>query len=112
MKGLIYVIFILGFVSIIGMTLLELKDEVIDVHTVQSIEKVENVHGDSDGFSTDVYYIVTTDKGCYKIVMSGFNAHPECAAIKIGETYILTTRGYRCQFLGMYPSIINYKQVE
>ena len=84
--------------------------EKTEQHTVQSIDKIENTHGDKDGFHTEIYYIVTTDKGVYRIETSGFNAHPECAAIKEGSTYMLTTRGMNCPFIGMYTSIIGYKK--
>ena len=91
---------------------LSFTNEQTQRHTVQSIDKVENTHGSSDGFSTEVYYIVTTDKGIYRIEMSGFNAHPECAAVKKDSTYVLTTRGYNFPFLGMYSAIIHYQPVK
>ena len=76
------------------------------VHTIRSINKVEKTHGDADGFTTEVYYLVTTDKGAYKVVMDGFNAAPQCAGVKVDSTYTLTTRGINFPFLDIYPKII------
>ena len=42
---------------------------------------------------------------------TGFNAHPECVAVKVDSTYMLTTRGMSCPFIGMYTSIIGYKKI-
>ena len=75
-------------------------------HTIRSINKVEKVHGDSESFTTEVYYLVTTDKGAYKVVMDGFNAAPQCAGVKVDSTYTLTTRGINFPFLDIYPKII------
>ena len=77
--------------------------------TVLSIDKVENTSGDNNGFSTKVYYIVTTDKGIYHIETTGFNAHPECAGMKKDSTYMITTRGVNVPFIGMYQSVIAYR---
>lgn len=92
-------------------TFYEFYGEKTEQHTIQSIDKVENTTGDSDGFYTEIYYIVTTDKGIYHINTTGFNAHPECVAIKVDSTYMLTTRGMSCPFIGMYTSIIGYKKI-
>lgn len=84
-------------------------NEKTQTHKILSIDKVEQTHGDSEGFSTEVYYLVTTDKGAYHISTSGFNAAPGCAGIKKDSTYILTTRGVNFPFLGMYPNIISVR---
>lgn len=75
-------------------------------HTVLSIDKVENTEGDSEGFSTRIYYIVSTDRGAYHVRTAGFNAAPECAGIKVDSTYLLTTRGISVPFIGVYECII------
>lgn len=84
----------------------EFANEKTQRHTILSNEKVEKVHGDKDGFTTEVYYLVTTDKGAYKVVMDGFNAAPQCAGVKKDSTYNLTTRGLEIPFLGIYQKII------
>lgn len=84
-------------------------NETTQEHKVYSIDKVENTTGDSEGFTTEVYYFVTTDKGAYKIVMDGFNAAPHCARIQKDSSYLITTRGIKIPFLGIYPNIIEVK---
>lgn len=97
----IIILIILGLCA--GCSLMNRKTE---THKILSIDKVEQTVGDSDGFNTVVYYLVTTDKGAYKVVMSGFNAAPQCAGLKKDSTYVLTTRGVRIPFFGYYPNII------
>ena len=84
----------------------ELANRQTQVHTIRSINKVEKTHGDAESFTTEVYYLVTTDKGAYKVVMDGFNAAPQCAGVKVDSTYTLTTRGINFPFLDIYPKII------
>lgn len=80
-------------------------------HTVLSIDKVESTEGDSKGFSTRIYYIVSTDRGAYHIRTAGFNAAPECAGIKKDSTYLLTTRGICVPFIGVYECIIKVQEL-
>ena len=74
--------------------------------SVLSISKIEATQGDSDGFYTEVYYLVSTDKGAYRINTIGFNAAPECAGLVPDSTYIITTRGTSIPYLGKYKNII------
>lgn len=89
----------------------KLMNEQTNKCKVISIDKAEDRSGNSDGFHTTVYYIVTTDKGSYRVETSGINAHPECLAMKNDSTYIITTRGMSFPIFGVYPSIIGYKPI-
>ena len=64
---------------------------------------------DELGFATDVYYMVSTDKGAYKIEVHGLNACLECIGIEEGKTYILMTRGISIPLIGIYSNIISYE---
>ena len=86
------------------------SNKTTETHRILSIDKVEATSGDSEGFYTDVYYQVSTDRGAYRIKLSGFNAAPECAGIKKDSSYVLTTRGIRFPFLGYYPAIIEARK--
>lgn len=111
-KFIIYGGIVLLIVCIIATSaLLRFVNEQTMRHTIMSIDKVEKTSGDKDGFTTKVYYIVTTDKGIYHIETSGFNAHPECAGMKKDSTYLLTTRGLNFPFIGRYPDVIHYQKV-
>lgn len=81
-----------------------------DTHTILRVDKVESVQGDNNGFTTSVYYMISTDKGAYKIKTNGLNACLECTGLKEGETYILITRGMNIPILGMYPNIVGYEK--
>ena len=83
-----------------------------EVHKILKINKIESVQGDSSGLMTDVYYMVSTDKGAYKIKTEGLNACLECIGIEEGKTYILTTRGINYPLFGMYPNIVKYEIYE
>ena len=78
-------------------------------HKILSIDKIEKVSGDSEGFTTELYYQVATDKGSYRIETHGLNAAPQCAGIKKDSVYTLTTRGANIPFFGVYPNIIDAK---
>lgn len=102
----IFVIILGIFLLFAGISWIELRDTKTEVHKVLSISKVEATQGDSEGFYTEVYYLVSTDKGAYKINTIGFNAAPECAGLVPDSTYILTTRGTSIPYLGKYKNII------
>lgn len=101
------VLIVFGVILFFGsISWIELRDTKTEKHKVLSISKVEDTHGDSEGFYTEVYYLVSTDKGAYKINTIGFNAAPECAGLIPDSTYIITTRGTSIPYLGMYKNII------
>lgn len=87
--------------------LIRLANENAQEHVINEISKIENVNGTDGHFRTDVYYLVHTDKGTFKIETSGLNAAPFTAGyIHEGDTLKLLTRGLKCEFLGWYPNII------
>lgn len=102
-------IFLLMSISIV---LLQFDCDTTQRHTILTIDKVEDRHGDIKHFSTTVYYIVSTDKGAYHIRTTGINAAPECAGIQVGHTYLLRTRGISIPLLGMYPCIIRQQLIQ
>lgn len=64
--------------------------------TAYGIEKITNTHGNKDGFSTDVYYLLSTDHGTYRIGIDGIYAHPEYAkSIKPDSVMKLPLSGSR-----------------
>ena len=86
-----------------------LIDERTDSYVINDIVKVENVHGNQDGFSTNIYHLVYTNKGVLSVQMNGFNAHPEVInKLHVSDSTIVTlrTRGILFPYLEMYPNII------
>ncbi len=101
-----YKIIIVGIIFAVILSISQLAFDTTQEHKILSIDKVENLNGDHDGFSTDVYYIVSTDKGAYHIRTTGINAAPECIGLLVDSTYLLRTRGVSIPLLGIYPCII------
>ena len=75
---------------------------------ILSIDKQIKQCGSTKSFSTDIYWLVTTDNGVYHIVSEGIWACPEAVGqLKVDSTYTLTIDGWgKSSFLGMYPYII------
>lgn len=74
--------------------------------TAYSVEKIEKTHGSKDSFSTDVYYLLSTDNGTFKIAIDGIFAHPEYAGqVKPDSVYRLTVIGQSIPFMGIYPRV-------
>lgn len=103
-KSLFMIILTIALVA--GGVWVDFRDVRVEQHTILKIDKVESTEGDSDGFTTRVYYIVSTDKGAFHIRTEGPNAAPECAGIQVDSTYILTTRGTSIPFIGLYKCIV------
>jgi len=97
-------------ITIIGALLFtstRLMNERVDAYEIQSISEIHNTHGSSDSFETEIYHLVHTDKGVFKVEMSGLNAAPHCAGlIHKGDTLVLRTRGLEFPFFGLYPDVI------
>ena len=80
--------------------------------TIHSIDKQVEQSGDAKSFSTEIYWLVTTDKGAFHIKSDGLWACPEAIGkLKVDSTYILTVDGF-CQssFWGIYPYIVKVER--
>lgn len=107
---LIGVLIVFGCIG--GYSFLRYANPKTEIHTIKSIDKVENVHGTKNAFSTELYWVVVTDKGTYHIMTDGFNAAQNCANIEAGKTYKLTTRGYTLSFFGFYRCIVAKQEIQ
>jgi hypothetical protein len=99
------------FIAIIAaVMLLTFSNKKEFVAKVNRIEKVESTHGDKDGVYTDVYFLVMTDKGTFRINTNGLLSAPElCGTIKEDSSYTFKTVGVNCPSVGLYSSIISLK---
>lgn len=79
---------------------------------VYSIEKQVKTSGSKESFNTDIYWLVTTDRGSYHIVTDGLWACPEAVGqIKADSIYTLTIDGwFESSFWGMYPYIVKVRK--
>ncbi len=107
MKKILIIIFVATF--IVAGVFANFVDKKEQQHKILSIDKIEATEGNSDGFSTRVYYQVSTDKGAFHIRTEGLNAAPQCTGIKKDSTYVLVTRGISVPIIGVYPCIIEIK---
>ena len=101
---------------LIGILLLLCGCEPIEKHKVTckvlSIDKQVKQSGTAKSFSTDIYWLVTTDNGVYHIVSDGLWACPEAVGqLKIDSTYTLTIDGFcESSFWGIYPYIVKVEK--
>lgn len=85
---------------------LRFSDEHTVTATAYGVERIAKTHGDKDRFNTDVYYLLTTDHGTYRIGIDGLYAHPEYAQlIQADSLYQITTVGKSLPFWGIYPQV-------
>lgn len=108
-KSMSTIVIVLGIICAFSYGITKLANQEEEICRIISIDKVEDRSGNSHGFYTEVYYIVTTDKGSYRIETTGINAHPECLAMKVDSTYVIGKRGISFPIGGIYPSVISYK---
>lgn len=86
--------------------------EKVEKHTevckVLSVDKQVKTSGSADGFSTDIYWLVTTDKGTYHLRTDGLWTCPEAVGkLKPDSVYNITVDGWLSSpFLGAYPFIV------
>ena len=76
---------------------------------VLSIDKQVKTSGSGESFSTDIYWLVVTDKGSYYLRTDGLWTCPEAVGmLKVDSTYNITVDGwFSSTFFGQYPYIIN-----
>lgn len=74
---------------------------------VLRIEKVEEVKKTDSSIMTDVYYLVFTNKGAFRVNIRGLLARPRLAGtIKKDSLYRFELVGVEIPFLGVYSSVL------
>lgn len=107
-RKIIVVISIIAFIGCLWFnTFFNTQELRVRVHQVDKIEKTS---GDKNGFYTEIYYLLYTDKGAFRINLNGFIAHPEFAGVlKKDSIYDITVCGVEVPFMGMYRNVIDVK---
>lgn len=79
--------------------------------TVFSVEKMSETSGYGNSrISTQIYWLVTTDRGTFSIYPDGLWAHPAAAGeIKADSTYIFHIEGWDLPVFGEYPRITSVR---
>ena len=83
--------------------------EMVDIYEVKKVEPVRVIGWRTNSAQPDdLYYLVYTDKGMFKIELSGLNAYGYGAQRLYDEkgTVTLKTRGVRLEIYGLFPNII------
>ncbi len=106
-----FAIIIIAVILIAG-TVIQYREENTVTATVMSITTQQHVSGTDGDVSTSYVYLVGTDKGTMQIDPSGIMASTAFGRLKEGCRYELHTRGYSVPFLGMYPYIVDAKQID
>ena len=78
---------------------------------VMNITTQQHVGSNGEGAVSTCYdYIVSTDKGLYKIEPAGVFASKSFGTLEVGKTYHFHTRGIEFGLIGMYPFIIDARE--
>lgn len=79
-----------------------------EVCKVLSIQKQVETSGTQSSFSTDIYWLVLTDRGSYHLRTDGLWACPDAVGkLKEDSTYRITVDGwFSSSFWGIYPYIV------
>ena len=76
--------------------------------TVTNVQLVTDVQGSDGTVTTTVYYMVTTDKGLFKLKTNGINAASGIISkVEAGNSYLFEVRGIEFPFFGMYANIVH-----
>lgn len=77
-----------------------------DTIRVFSVDKMIETSGTSDSFDTEIYYLVSCDKGAYRIDVSGIWANPQLiGVIKPNGTYVVKTAMFDAPIIKQYKRI-------
>lgn len=77
---------------------------------VNKVDKIEKVSGSKESISTQIYYLLYTDKGTFRINIDGILAHPELAGkMEKDSIYEISVCGVDVPFWGVYRNVVDVK---
>lgn len=104
---------IIAFLLIVGvMTALEFTHESTLTAKVVSINAQQHTQGNKNGFTTTYHYLVATDQGTLEISPDGLMASPCFGTLHEGNIYTMHLRGFSVPLIGLYPYIIEAKEIK
>ena len=80
--------------------------------TIMTISTQQLTQGNKDGFMTTYRYLVSTDQGTLQISPDGLMASSCFGTLQEGCTYTMYLRGFSVPFIGLYPYIIEAKEIK
>lgn len=100
-------------VSFVGVSYIQYDHTEVKTLTIHKVTSQQHTSGDSEhGVHTYYEYLVSTDKGTYEISPSGIYSSSCFGNLEEGHTYKCFIRGYAVPVLGVYPNIIDAKEIE
>ena len=109
--------FVITFFILVGVSFF-LDYQHTDEYEVKVLKEFSemNTHGsigNGDGHvSTSIDYYVITDKGIFSIEHGGLYGNSEFGTLEVDRCYHIQTRGYRNDFLKVYPKIVSHKLID
>lgn len=77
---------------------------------VNKVDKIEEVSGSKESISTQIYYLLYTDRGTFRINIDGILAHPELAGkLEKDSIYEISVCGVDVPFCGVYRNVVDVK---
>ena len=82
------------------------EEYLYDTIRVFSVDKMVETSGTANSINTDIYYLVSCDKGAYRIDISGIWANPQLiGVIKPNGTYVVKTAMFDAPIIKGYRRI-------
>lgn len=115
--GWIVAVIVVLFVVALGFSILNATHVEYKTCTVEDKDRGTRVTTDSDGNTTSSteYRVYTTECGVLHVEDSlldwTWSSSDTYAAMKVGKTYEVKTRGFRIPFLSMFPNVTEVEEV-
>lgn len=111
MRKIFAILVIVAFIATVGGIVFMYTTGAEDVRAkVSKVEKIERISKTGDKLTTNIYYLVFTDKGTYSIAIEGFFAAPHIAGqLKEDSSYTFRIIGPEAPYLGIYRNIVELK---
>ena len=108
MKKIAIAIFVIAFIGCIWFVTFS-NQQTLKVR-VNKVDKIEKVSGSKESISTQIYYLLYTDRGTFRINIDGILAHPELAGkLEKDSVYEISVCGVDVPFWGVYRNVVDVK---
>lgn len=82
------------------------EEYLYDTIRVFSVDKMVETRGTANNIDTEIYYLVSCDKGAYRIDVSGIWANPQLVGvIKPNGIYVVKTAMFNAPIIKQYKRI-------
>lgn len=100
-------------ISFVGVFAIQYNHTEVKTLTIRNVTTRQHISGDGEnGVHTYYEYLVSTNKGIYEISPLGMYSSSCFGNLEEGHTYKCFIRGYAMPVLGVYPNIIDAKEIK